>query len=151
MSASNERNEAMAKSGPVESSTGSSVTPKGLGIVFQVAAEKTNAKAEMVPEAMESGWAHQKLVFGNNDIFRGAVVTVSSAWGEGRSGSDLWGWTGGAADHCSEVRQDPDGSYFFIYSIRHPAGESAWISAQFRFQLRSGAHGVGNATFPFPG
>ncbi|MEI7863624.1 MAG: hypothetical protein WCJ21_13375 [Planctomycetota bacterium] len=138
------------KSGVDESHGANSRSPSGQCINFWPSAAKVDAKAEGLPEALESGWAQIKILLGTDDIYRGAVITVSSAWGEGHSGCDLWGWIYGAAVHHSDVRKDGEG-YYFIYSLQHPVGESRWIAAQFRYQLRSGAHGVANATFAFPG
>ena len=79
--------------------------------------------------------------------WQGATINESSAWGGGSEGKDLWGWIGGSEVVHSEVAKDKAG-YYFVYSLK-PGGASTWISANFRYTLSDGSHGVGQAIFPY--
>jgi|GEM_PF-2213416 len=120
-----------------------------LALTLRAAEERVDVKSERLTEVLPTGWASVKLYFGTSEIYRDAVISESSAWGPGNNGRDLWGWKGGVSVHHSDVRRDAAG-YYFIYSLQHPVGQSPVVAAQFRYVLRSGAHGVANATFPFP-
>lgn len=93
------------------------------------------------------GWDSYKLFFPSYQDWEDTQITVSSAWGEGNNGRDLWGWTGGAAVSHGEVKKEGD-RYYFIYSLQSDVGQSREIVATFRV-VRRGGHYVFSASFPY--
>jgi hypothetical protein len=117
-------------------------SPAGL---FQSEGKVDPEKADL-PAVLRSGWDSFTIRLGKGDEWEGAEITVSSAWGEGNDGKDLWGWIGGAPVAHSKVLKD-DRGYYFIYSLRSGIGTSQSIAAAFRYVLRGQTHGVGCVSF----
>lgn len=89
-----------------------------------------------------------KLRFGPGD-WAGTKIVLSSNWGEGTDGADLWGWKGGSEAKSSEVRRDPKG-YYFIHSLRKD-GHSRWIASLFRISTKNGRAGIAQALYSYSG
>ena len=109
---------------------------------------RVDSHATRLAPAVFTGFACFKMRLSAHDLWNGAAITESSAWGEGKNGTDLWGWTGGAAVRHGHVLRDEFG-YFFIYGLEQNVGVSRTITVNFRYVLRDGSHGVASAYFSY--
>lgn len=97
--------------------------------------------------ALFNGMYHYAINLNSDDSWKGSIVTVVSAWGDGTNGRDLWGWEGGASVVASPIVKI-DGVYRFALSLEI-LGKSEFVSAVFRLKLASGAPRVGCLTFRY--
>lgn len=99
----------------------------------------------IAPAWATTGWQSYRINFPVGEDWSDTTVTVSSCWGGGNAGRDLWGWLGGAGVAHGEVKSDGT-RYYFEYSLQSGVGSSPDVAAVFRL-VRRGAHYVGSVSF----